>query len=217
MPTSGRTPGGVPLTWLPGSAAARRTWGRGHPGRIGSRRRPRSHGPEGPGGATRGSWAAGAAWDPSRLSVRPSRHRSCAPERLRDGPLPSGSAGHRPRARSALLFPPPPQRRWLRAPPRPGRLRHPEPPTGRAAGPAHSPGAPRGHPTARSAASLRPPVPSPRSRAHPPHPTPAPPRRASRAPPRGAHGPVRPASLQPPKTPATRGLQKWAHRECSRG
>lgn len=98
LPTSGRAPGGVPLTWLPGSAAARRTWGRGHPGRIGSRRRPRSHGPEGPGGATRGSWAAGAAWDPSRLSVRPSRHRSCAPERLRDGPLPSGSAGHRPRA-----------------------------------------------------------------------------------------------------------------------
>lgn len=59
------------VTRLPGSAAARRTWGLGHPGRIGSRRRLFSHGPEGPGDATRGSWASGTAWDPSRLSVRP--------------------------------------------------------------------------------------------------------------------------------------------------
>lgn len=60
------------VTRLPGSAAARRTWGRGHPGRVGSRRRPRSYGPEGPRGTTRGSWAIGTAWALSRLSVRPS-------------------------------------------------------------------------------------------------------------------------------------------------
>lgn len=192
-----RSANSAPL--LPCSAVGRRTWGRGHSGRIGSRRRPRSHGPESPGDATRGSWAP--AWRETRRVCRPSVRPGTGPTH-RSGSERSFTVPLRA-PRSALLFPPPPQRRRHRAPPRPGRLRHPELPTGRTAGPAHSPGVPRARPAARSAAALVSPAPAPRLRTHP-----LPPQRASRAPPRGAHGPVRPASLQPLQTPATRGLQE---------
>lgn len=170
------------VTPLPGSAAGRRTWGRGHPGRDGSRRRPGSHhGSEGPGGATRGSWVAGAGWDPgprrtrSSRSVRPSvpapalraqaAGRRSFTVRLR-GPPSARPDPHycfrRRRRRSADGH-----RALLR--PAPAACANPEPPTGRAAGPAHGPGAPRGRPAARSRSRPLPPAPArhPRPRAHP--------------------------------------------------
>lgn len=215
------------VTPLPGSAAGRRTWGPGHPGRDGSRRRPGSHhGPEDPGGATRGSWVAGAGWDPGprrtrssrsvRPPVRPSRHRPCAPKRLGEGALPSGSAGRRPRApirtivSAAAAAAAQTATALCSAPPRP---------------PAPTPSRPRGERRGRRT------VPGPHVAAPPrgvaavpcrprPHGTPDPartpspaPQRASRAPPRGAHGPVRPASLQPLQTPAAGGLREPTHGE----
>lgn len=165
LPTSRRAPGGVPLTRLPRSLAPPREDARGDAdtreamGHVGD--------PAATDRRVPGVPLEGRGW-PARGGTRVSRHtilssvRPSVPapalraEAAQRGALPSGSAGRRPRAtiRTIVSAAAAAQTAPRSAPPRPGRLRHPEPPTGRAVGPPHSSGAPRARAGARTAAAL---------------------------------------------------------------
>lgn len=189
------------LTPLPGSAAGRRTWGRGHPGSDGSRRRPGSHGSEGPGGATRGSWVASAGWDPGLAA-----HNPLVCPSVRPGTGPARRSGSE-RSFTVRLRGPPSARHdphycFLRRCSADGTALRPAPAA--CATPSRLRGERWGHLTVPGphvpapARGLQPPS-ATRARTAPPRAPPATPR-ASHAPPRGTHGPVRPASPQPLQT-----------------